>query len=108
MPMYPTLARYRGDYTPAPAPAPAPDKYREISPYATPIPSYARLTRGASLQDVAPSPRPSRWYLVLNCAHLLEYFNPTLILPLPRWFKCIVNKNSSVKCHCIQCDQCWN
>ena len=60
--MYPysTLARYRGDYTPAPAPAPAPDKYREISPYATPIPSYARLTRGASLQDVAPSPRPSR------------------------------------------------
>ena len=62
MPMYlhPNICRYRGDYTPAPAPAPAPDKYREISPYATPIPSYARLTRGASLQDVAPSTRPSR------------------------------------------------
>ena len=77
MPMYPTLARYRGDYTPAPAPAPAPapDKYREISPYATPIPSYARLTRGASLQDVAPSPRPSRWYLVLLvvCAELSAF-----------------------------------
>jgi len=46
---YSGYSRYRGggEYTP--------QKYAEVTPYATPL-NYSRLTRGASLQDVATPP----------------------------------------------------
>ena len=65
--------RYRGggEYSP--------QKYAEVTPYATPL-NYSRLTRGASLQDVAtpPSSTPPKLSRRVSRQSSLETDTPTL------------------------------
>lgn len=61
-----SYSRYRGDYSHSNSKfsgSAAPAKYSDVTPYATPIPSYSRLQRGSSLQNVTnvnTSPKLSR------------------------------------------------
>lgn len=61
-----SYSRYRGDYSHSNSQfsgSGAPAKYSDVTPYATPIPSYSRLQRGSSLQNVTnvnTSPKLSR------------------------------------------------
>jgi len=61
-----SYSRYRGDYSHSNSQfsgSAAPAKYSDVTPYATPIPSYSRLQRGSSLQNVTnvnTSPKLSR------------------------------------------------